>query len=240
MVKRKKPELSPRLQLLADWVEQDAKIADVGTDHGFLPVRLVLDGRVASAIASDLRKGPLDHARETAAEFGIMERIDFRLCDGLSGIPATEADTIIIAGMGGENIADILAAAPWTADGTHRLLLQPMSRAEVLRAFLAQNGYRITEERLVRDWGTLYPALKAEAGSMKLTPGRLYGGAALLYDPLEPVYLTEKIVRLQNAIGGLNRAANPGDGERTDRLRDVVTELLAMREEWNRANRQND
>ena len=235
MAQRIKPELSPRLSLLADWVEQDARIADVGTDHGLLPVRLILDGRVASAIASDLRKGPLDRARETARSFGVSDRIDFRLCNGLSGITPEEADTVLIAGLGGENIADILAAAPWTRDGKHRLLLQPMSRAEMLRAFLAESGYRITEEALVRDRGILYPVLKVSAGEMTLTPGRRYGGALLEHDPLEGEYLTEKIIRLQNAVGGLNRSVDPEDREKADRLREVLTELLTMKEEWSRA-----
>ena len=108
-------ELTPRLRLLADWVPQDAKLADVGTDHAYLPVWLVLHGRVASAIASDLRKGPLERARETGRTYG-AERIDFRLCNGLADIRPEEADAVAIAGMGGETIAEILAAAPWTRE----------------------------------------------------------------------------------------------------------------------------
>ena len=90
---------------------QGAHLADVGTDHGFLPVWLRLHGRVASAIASDLRPGPLSRARENAAAWGV-DGIDFRLCDGLADIGAEECDTVVIAGMGGENIAAILSAAP--------------------------------------------------------------------------------------------------------------------------------
>ena len=93
-------ELSPRLQLLADWVSQGARLADVGTDHAYLPVWLTLHGRVTSAIASDLRKGPLERARETGRTYG-AEGIDYRLGDGLAFIRPEEADTIAIAGMGG-------------------------------------------------------------------------------------------------------------------------------------------
>ena len=88
-------ELSPRLQLLASWVRPGARVADVGTDHAYLPVWLVLHGCVVSAIASDLREGPLARAQETGRTYG-AEGVDFRLCDGLSGIRPDEADTIEI------------------------------------------------------------------------------------------------------------------------------------------------
>ena len=169
-------ELSPRLRLLAGWVRPGARIADVGTDHAYLPAWLVCNGRVASAIASDLREGPLERARETGRVYG-AEEVDFRLCNGLSGIRPEEADTIIIAGMGGENIAAILAGASWTADGAHTLLLQPQTKAEDLRLFLSEHGYQITREALVWDRGILYPCMEAAAGQETLSLGQLYGGA---------------------------------------------------------------
>lgn len=226
-------ELTPRLRLLAGWVPPGARLADVGTDHAYLPVWLMLHGQVASAIASDLREGPLSRARETGRTYGV-QNVDFRLCDGLSGIGEAECSTIVIAGMGGENIAAILAAAPWTADGCHTLLLQPQTRAEVLRQFLMEHGYAITREALVRDRGILYPCMEATAGEMTLTLGQLYGGAKLLHDPLGEQYMIEKIIRLQIAVAGLNRAANAE--KKADALRDIITALLSMREEWRHAN----
>ena len=228
-------ELSPRLQLLADWVPQGARLADVGTDHAYLPVWLTLHGRVTSAIASDLRKGPLERARETGRTYG-AEGIDYRLGDGLAFIRPEEADTIVIAGMGGENIASILAAAPWTADGQHTLLLAPHTKAEELRLFLMDHGYAIRREALVRDRGTLYPVMEVTAGEMTLSQGQLWGGAGLLHDPLGDRYIMEKIVRLMGAIAGKNRSERSEDREKADGLRDIVTELLAMREEWRHAN----
>lgn len=228
-------ELSPRLGLLAGWVRPGAKIADVGTDHALLPVWLSLQGRIASAIASDLRKGPLERARETGRSYGV-ENIDFRLCDGLSGIRPDEADTIVIAGMGGENIAAILSAAAWTGDGTHTLLLQPQTRAEHLRLFLSEHGYRIVREALVRDRGILYPCMEAAAGRETLTLGQLYGGAKLLGDPLGERYIIAKIIRLQSAVAGLNRAGGPENQGKADTLREIITALLTVREEWRHAN----
>lgn len=230
----REPELTPRLRLLADWVPSGARLADIGTDHGYLPVWLVLHRQVRSAIAADLRSGPLSRARETAAACGA--ELEFRLCDGLSEIRPEECDTIVIAGMGGENIAAILGAAPWTAEGRHTLLLQPQTRAEKLRQFLMEHGFRITREALVLDRGTLYPVLEAAAGTMKLTLGQLWGGAKLLQDPLGERYILEKIIRLQGAVAGLGRSGRPEDQIKADRLRDVLTALLAMREEWRCAN----
>lgn len=228
-------ELSPRLRLLAGWVRPGARIADVGTDHAYLPVWLMLHGQVVSAIASDLREGPLARARETGRAYG-TEGVDFRLCDGLSGIRPHEADTIVIAGMGGENIASILAAAPWTADGCHTLLLQPQTKAEDLRLFLSTHGYRIIREALVRDRGILYPCMEAAAGEEVLTLGQLYGGAKLLGDPLGDSYIIAKIIRLQSAVAGLSRAGGPENQEKADALRDILAALLSMREEWRHAN----
>jgi len=228
-------ELPPRLQLLADWVKPGARLADVGTDHAYLPVWLRLHGRVVSAIACDLREGPLSRARETGRTYG-ADGIDYRLGDGLEAVSPEEADTIVIAGMGGENIAAILARAPWTAGGGYALLLQPQTRAETLRAFLADHGYAIRREALVEDRGTLYPVMEAAGGEMALTLGQLYGGAGLLHDPLGERYIIEKIIRLQAAIAGLNRSG--GGQEKGDALREAITALLSMREEWRRAKSQ--
>lgn len=233
---RRHLELSPRLRLLADWVRPGAKVADVGTDHAYLPVWLSLHGRVASAIASDLREGPLERARETGRIYGVRN-VDFRRCDGLTGIGSSEADTIIIAGMGGENIAAILSAAPWTADGAHTLLLQPMTRAEDLRRFLSEHGYRISREALAEDRGSIYPCIEAVAGREPLTLGQIYGGAGLLHDPLGERYIIAGIIRLQGAVAGLNHAGGRKNQERADTLRETLTALLAMREEWRHANR---
>lgn len=229
--------LTPRLRLLADWVPPGARLADVGTDHAYLPVWLRLHGRVVSAIACDLREGPLARARETGRIWG-ADGVDYRLGDGLAVVSPEEADTVVIAGMGGENIAAILARAPWTADGRHTLLLQPQSRAEALRAFLAENGCAIRREALAEDRGVLYPVMEAGAGEMRLSLGQLYGGAALLHDPLGDRYIIQKIVRLQAAVAGINRSG--GGQEKGDTLREIITALLSMREEWRNANGSRD
>jgi len=223
------------LALIAAWVRPGARLADIGTDHAYLPVWLALEGRIAHAVASDLRPGPLARAKETGRTYG-AQGIEYRLGNGLAFIRPEEADTIVIAGMGGENIAAILAAAPWTADGQHTLLLQPQSRAEELRRFLMDRGYAIVREALVLDRGILYPVMEVRAGEMSLSLGQLWGGAKLLRDPLGERYILEKILRLQGAVAGLNRSSAPADHQKADEVREVLTALLAMREEWRYAN----
>ena len=236
MTAQKKLELSARLQLLADWVRPGARIADVGTDHTFLPVWLVLQGRVSAAIASDLREGPLARGAETAREYGVANLVETRLCGGLDAIRPEEVDTVIIAGMGGETIVHILEKAPWTADGRHTLLLQPMSKVEMLREFLADNGYEIVREQLVRDRGTVYPLMEIRAGHMRPTRGQLHAGVKLLHDPLQDRALIEKIIRAQAVVANLNRTGRASDQIKADAYRDLIGELLMMREEWRHAN----
>ena len=126
-MENKELHLQPRLQLLADLVPQGAKLADIGTDHGYLPVWLLQNKRITAAIAADVGYEPLQHAVRTAQEQGVSD-IDFRLCDGLKGISEDEVDAIAIAGMGGETIIHILSAAPWTKkESGYTLLLQPMT-----------------------------------------------------------------------------------------------------------------
>ena len=113
-------ELTPRLRSVAELVPRGARFADVGTDHAYLPVWLLQQGRITGAVASDLRPGPLERARGTAEKYGLTGRMDFSLCDGLSGIQPDEVNTIAIAGMGGETIVDLGAGMPASAPAHER------------------------------------------------------------------------------------------------------------------------
>ena len=223
--------LQPRLRLLADMVPEGARLADVGTDHGYLPVFLLQKGRIAGAIASDIVPGPLQHARQTATEYEV-EGIDFRLCPGLDAIGAEEADTIVIAGMGGDNIADILTASPWAREGP-LLLLQPMSKAEVLRAFLPEHGYCVEAERLVADKGKLYPILTVRGGAMSpATAAEAWGGFLLQKDPLWGLYLEDRLLRLRRAVSGLAKARDSTAETKRQEVSCVIAALEDKRREW--------
>ena len=154
--------LDSRLRLAADLVRQDSRVADIGTDHAFLPVALVAEGRCPSAIASDVRQGPVGNARRTVEQAGLGDRISVRLGDGLQTVRPDEVDDIVIAGMGGETIAAILEEAPWVKNDRYRLILQPMTRAEKLRAYLYIHGFDILTERVTqvgRHWYTVIHAV---------------------------------------------------------------------------------
>ena len=208
-------ELSPRLWALADWVEPGCRcLADIGTDHGYIPAALLLEGRVQRAVASDIAPAPLDRARATAERWGLTERMDLRLGNGLEVLAPGEADAVVIAGMGGDTLVDILAAAPWCRETA--LLLQPMSRAEVLRPWLAENGFAIRRERLVQDRGVLYPILDVSGGEMALSESEAWGGVLLGDDPLWGRFLEEQILRLRRAAAGLFRARDSALAERRE------------------------
>lgn len=180
--------LDERLSAVAKLVRPGSRVADIGTDHAYLPVYLITAGICPSAIAADIGAGPLNAARRTVTEAGSAEKIELRLGDGLSVIAPDEADDIVIAGMGGETVAAILAAAPWIGDARYRLILQPMSRAAELRRYLMTNGFSLTEEHLVTDGRHLYPVMAAEytaappeedefchiVGALSPTEGRAY------------------------------------------------------------------
>ncbi len=221
----KQLQLQPRLRLLAEMVPLGRRLADVGTDHGYLPVWLLQSGRIQSAIASDIGAEPLAHARRTAQESGVTG-IDFRLCDGLDGIAPQEADTVVIAGMGGETIISILSAAPWTGDGAHTLLLQPMTKATELRRWLAVNGYCFTEERLVWDKNYLYPVLCVTGGvCAELTEAEALTGVLLRSDPLYGDYLAQHEKEVRRAAEGLRCSGREDALHRAEALERLARQI---------------
>lgn len=226
---RKQLALQPRLHMLARLVPDGCRLTDVGTDHGYLPVALLQQGRITAAIASDIGAEPLEHARRTAMQYGV-DGMDFRLCAGLSGVAPEEADVIVIAGMGGETIISILQDAPWTADGGHRLLLQPMTKAAALRHWLADNGYTFTDEHLVEDKGRIYPILCVKGGVFRpLTEAEALCGVLLADDPLYAANLTEHIIKLRRSAEGLRRSSDPSGGRLAAQAESLAAELEERR-----------
>ena len=153
---------------------------------------------------------PLEHARRTAEEYGAA--LDLRLCDGLRGIAPHEADTVVIAGMGGETIIQILTDSPWPRTSGCTLLLQPQTKVELLRRWISENGYVCRDERLVWDKGKLYVVLQMTAGE-PFTPDevRLYGGLHLEGDPLYGDYLEAQLHRLRRRLDGLGHSREGAD-----------------------------
>lgn len=221
--------LTHRLQAIADQVPAGSRLADIGTDHAYLPVWLLLNGVIERAIAADLRPGPLERARETARRYGVEEQVDFRLCDGLSAIEAKAVETIAIAGMGGDTIQSILAAAPWAREKT--LLLQPMTGQSDLRRWLGEWGCVIERERIAREGKRLYSIWTVKAGEMpSMTAGQLWAGAQS-DDPLRGEYLDYISEKVRRALAGHQAAARP-DPEEIETLRAVLNDLTQMKGEW--------
>lgn len=151
-----------RLGCAAELVPEGATLLDVGTDHGYLPAKLILDGKIPMAGAADINADPLAKAVATAEKYGVSENMSFYLSDGLAKIPDLHRYSCIsICGMGGELIARILADAPYVRENKVSLVLQPMSSAEELSVYLATEGYRITDERIVFAAGKLYRVIAA-------------------------------------------------------------------------------
>ncbi len=155
-------ELGARLAVCAGFVRKGKIPADIGTDHAFLPIYLVTEGIVPAAYASDINEDPIRSARSHIARYGLDDKIITFTCDGLADIPPDKADDIIIAGMGGDNIAAILGRADWLKNSRYRLILQPMSRASRLREFLYGNGFEIREEKAVCEANRVYTVICAE------------------------------------------------------------------------------
>lgn len=147
--------LTNRLMTVAAFVRNCRLTADVGTDHGYLPAFLVMSGKTQRAIAADIGKGPLESAAKTVEKYGLTDKISLMLSDGLQNIPP-KTEEIIIAGMGGTLIVDILSAAPWIKNKNIHLVLQPMTHSYDVRKFLCENGFYIDDEKCCEDDGRTY------------------------------------------------------------------------------------
>ncbi len=178
-------QLSKRLQAVADFVDNCAILADVGTDHGYIPVYLAGCGKVKKAIALDVNQGPLLRAEEHIRRNGMEDRIETRLSDGCSALKPQEAEVIVISGMGGSLMMRILRQGEQAAKAARTLVLQPQSGLMAFRKFLYENGYEITAENMVREEGKYYPVIKAHAAESAehMSDGQ-YGRIAFRYGPV--------------------------------------------------------
>ena len=231
----KKLELTPRLQAVASFVPQGARLADIGTDHAYLPVSLLLEGRIPGAVAADINTGPLDRARLTAREYGCTDRMTFRLCDGLRDVKSYETDVIAIAGMGGETIAEILSAARWVGEKGLPVILQPMSTQPELRRWLWQNGFAIQEEKIVKEGDTLYVIIFAKPGEVTpMTAAEEWAGRQRqgMEAPYREEYIAHLLKKLEWSLAGLAKSREGVEGPRYQVQAKLHADLTAMKEEW--------
>lgn len=190
--------LSARLLKIAELVKSNSIIADIGTDHAFLPIYLIKKSIVEKAIAIDVNQGPYNKAKKMVAKYRLEGEIDVRLGSGLE--PIKEADgvqTIIIAGMGGRLIAHILAIGAQKAVHCDQIILQPMQDGEFLRRWLQQNEYKIVDEEIVRDGRHLYDIIIVRTGHELPYKEILYEVGPINYLRKHPL-LKEKAEKLRN------------------------------------------
>lgn len=154
--------LSERMLMAAKMVRKGKAVADIGTDHAYLPAWLVLNGITSKALACDVRKGPLENAKKTVEAYGLEDRITLRLSDGFDEIEPFEADDFVLCGMGGTLMEQLVSRAYWLKDKSKRIIVQPQSHAEDIRRFFIENGFEILFEDACIDGGKLYCAMAAE------------------------------------------------------------------------------
>ena len=155
------PKLSKRLSCAASFVRKGDLIADVGTDHAYLPIYLCVQGMIRGAVVSDINEGPIERATKNIAEFSCQKNIQPVLCDGLSKIGEYSPDSVFILGMGGELIVNIISSAEWVKEKRVRLVMQAMTHPEILREYLIKNGFEIIDEAIVED-SKIYQVTVAE------------------------------------------------------------------------------
>ena len=226
--------ISKRLLCCASMVQSGSRVADIGTDHGYLGIYLLQSGAARHVIACDLRKDPLENARRNAKLFGVDGEMELRLSDGLEKILPDEVDTVVMAGMGGDLIQKILSQCPWRKREGLQFILQPQSAGNVLRHWLCEDGFEIRREEPVQDGHFLYTVMDIRQGEpAPLTPGTEYASPALLASksPLVGTYLARVENALQETVRGLTNAEKQRP-ERLSYFRQALLEIQEMRKNY--------
>lgn len=203
-----KAPINKRLLVCSEFVRDGAVLADVGTDHAYLPIYLLQKGKICRAVLSDINQGPLNKARENSEKAGFIDRVELRLCNGANELLGLGITDYAICGMGGELIADIIEHAPQLKDKDISLILQPMSKPEVLRGYLFANGFEILKERYVTDTGKHYVCILArytENNTQAEEIDTYFGTDAVFKEAFseeQNVYMSEKLKSLERTIDG--------------------------------------
>lgn len=224
-------ELSKRLRAVAGLVTEGASVADIGTDHGYIPIYLARQGSFGRLIAMDINKGPLMRAQEHIKAHGMEHRIETRLSDGFETLAPGEADTIIAAGMGGGLVIHILQAYPDVTESIKEFVLQPQSEIAKVRRYLWDNDFRIVAENMVEEDGKFYPMMKAVHGKAE----QAYSDTELCYGrfllrrrhPVLHMFLRRE-QRIKSEI--IESLSNNGNTSANERVKELYTELRQIEE----------
>jgi len=223
-------QISRRLKAVAALVGPGLVLADVGCDHGYIPIYLIQKGQIPRAIAMDINQGPLLRAREHIREWGLEAYIETRLSDGLKALEPGEAQCLVIAGMGGPLMERILTQGAPVLKDMKELILQPQSEIGHFRQFLAENGYRIIEEDMVEEEKKYYPMMKAVQGSMNYTKKAEYLYGKKLLEKRHPV-LREFLEKEDRASRELLKKLTQVETSSAEKRKEELQEEIRDREE---------
>ena len=216
--------LSPRLNAVAALVPACNTLADIGTDHGFLPLYLLFTNKISRAVCADINAAPLESAKRNFSGSGLESRADFRLGNGMAVIEKSEADVAVIAGMGGDTIAEIIEA---DRSETPRFVLQPMTKTERLRLWLRDNGWGIENWNLVVDAGRLYEViLVSRSAPISDPPFIRFGSPKGISPELYAQYIDQKLSQCKKALRGTELASCPD----RERKKELEADLASLKE----------
>lgn len=226
------PKLTPRLETVASFVRDGVVVADIGTDHAYVPVYLVNKGICKNAIACDIVEGPLSRAKQTAKEFHAEDRVKFVLADGMSGIKKHDADDIVIAGMGGELISKIMNECSFAKDSSKHFILQPMTAHEDLRKYLCDNGYIIKKENIVteRNENKVYTVMSVYYKDLQYKYEDYYyyvGEVLQSKSEQSALYINKVIKSLKKHKDGILKSNEKNENE-IKRLSDLINKISGL------------
>lgn len=227
--------LGKRLETLAALVPQGCVLADIGTDHAYLPVWLVEQGRLARALACDVAAGPCRAARLTIAQHGLEQQIEVRQGSGLTVLKPGEADCIAIAGMGAATIISILEEAPGLAEAARLLLLQPMAGAPTLRRWLCEHGWQLTAEALVDEEPHFYELIAARRGESVTYTEAEYAVGPLVLRQRQPLLVRQLERQLDGCaklLTAMGRSASARESAKYHELQGLQSALEVLRHEY--------
>lgn len=221
------PVLTPRLAAAAEMVGKCECFADIGTDHAYLPIYLYMTGKCKAAIASDISEGPLERAKQTAKRYNTD--ISLRLGSGLDTLKVDEADCVVIAGMGGLLIAEILKNGTDKLNDAKKIILQPMTAVPELRYFLIENGWTIAEERLAKENNKIYVLMsvkrpETEVKHKPYTDVGLYIGKYLIEN--KPMFYDEYLKRRLNKLKKMTEGLKNSESAESERKRALINKLI--------------
>lgn len=210
-------------------VRRGNTVADIGTDHAYLPACLILNGISPKALACDVRKGPLDNAKKTVEQYGIADKITLRLSDGFDEIKPSEAQDFVMCGMGGTLMEELVSRTEWLKDTSKRIIVQPQSHAEDIRRYFVENGFEILFEDACIDAGKIYCAMAAEyTGIIKERKvSYIYTGKLTeCKKPEAKLYLENIVSRLKTKYDAEKLHGNPETAEYLEKVISETEEII--------------